>query len=437
MDYSTTNSDIFDEKVSKGYLFIALIWLAFLLPVTAWSAFPFIIGHTNLSELAIIAMPFVYSLYPRNNEIWSSATHSHLRKAILLFFTSVILVNFSQYFFYGGRLSEYFLANRPLIPLFASLALIYFGPRINTKLLVINLCLCLFFSFIISLAFFFLEIGFKPFFYTELDEEAFEIVRQGRLYNVNGAFSFLALGISYGIIKHKEQINPKWLRYVILLCALFSIFVAVLAFNRTFLAIAILFFIYLIIRHFNLQTNTFLMLVAILSISLSYYAYSSDFEVRSQVDRRIFIPLESREALLSSVYYNNRDVLYMDYLDAAKKYSYIGVPPNDILSERIIAGRSVSVNVSDVSLITVLFRFGTLSLIIYLFVFVCYYRYVKNMFLTNTNGLSNTLCFSILVVLPFMFMASFNIDILARHYSVLFIALLTLAITKHSIKNLQ
>ena len=432
IDYSEINSYPQIEQGSKGYIFLVLIWFAFLLPAKNWGAFPFIVGHTSLSELAIIAMPFVYALYPQNDAIVSNATYSVLRKAILLFFGFSIFINILQYLIYGGSGMDYFRENRPLIPMYVSLILIYLGPRIKSKLFLVNFCLCLTASFIISLSMFLLDIEFTPFFRTDFDKEAYEVISQGRLYNVNGDFAYLSLSLLVGIGIYRKSLKRLWFFPTFILCCLICLIVAYLSFNRTFIFISLFMLLFFSVRFFSMQTNLIVLVCIILAITTMYFAFNLVEPVRTQIENRLVIPSQNREAFFKSFYYGNRDILYMDYSEVINKFFPIGVPPTVSISEKYLRGQIVSQNTSDISLLNVLFRVGIIPLIIYILIWKMFYKYISAMKVSDTKPIGKTLQLSLLYSLPFMALASFNIDLFVSHYSILFIVFFFLSISTYS-----
>lgn len=411
----------------NGYLFIFLMWIAFLSPVPYWSAFPFIIGTTNLSELAIIAMPFVYALYPRNKAIPSRTKYRFLRKVILLFVVFSIFINILQFLTYGGSIIDYVRANRHLIPLFVALTLIYLGPRIKPKLLLANLFLCLSVSFIISMIYFFADLDFTPFYATNLDEEAYEVFRGGRLGNINAGFSYLAVGVLAGVNLKKKDLHSVYLYWLSVFVCLLSIVMLFLQFSRTGIGIILLFILFLNIRFFSVRISIITILTLITAVYVLYNAYNYSEVVQRQVESRIISALQGQDELLDSVYFNNRDILYEDYWKAGKKYFLIGVPPTVPITLKYDKGELKAVNLSDISLVTVFLRLGLVTSLIYFSIFVLFYKYLLNIDASKILPWSRVMHFALLYSFPFIVLASFNVDILARHYSILFVALFFLA----------
>lgn len=409
---------------ARGSLFLALLWIAFLLPNIHWTAFPFIIGHTNLSELALILMPFVYALYPRQRAVWYT---KKLQYAILGFFLFSILNNLFQMAIYGGTITEFFRVHRSLIPLYIAMAIIYLGPRVRPKLLLANLAACLSISFTISIVFFFFDLDFHPLFHAEIDEEAYEILLDGRLYNINAGFSYLALGLMVVILFFRQKLKPKKLVWLLLLACTLSIFTTVLTFNRTSLVIFALFFVLVVPFFFRLRVVFYMMIIFLVIILMGIYSYKHFDFVQRQVDSRITIPLREG-VILESVYYGKREYMYESYLSLGKKYFLIGVPPQMPWFTVFRKDRFLQVRTSDISFVTVLLRNGLLPLLFYFCIGGLLYRGLWKMRIQITDGWSLSLTRSLIITIPIMLIVSFNIDILSRHYSVLLLAFLFVAI---------
>jgi len=377
----------YDEKVKlergcKGFIFLILIWIAFILPRPYWSTIPFFIGHTNLSELAIILLPFVYALYPINKEIVTSKEYILLKKTILVFITLFICVNVIQYLAYGGSILDYIRVNHFFIPLYVSMMLIYMGPRIDSKLLLMNLLLCLSFSYFLSLLWFFFDIEITPFFAGSRVKEDFEILREGRIANVNSGFAYIALVILFLISSYRKHLQIKPLLFNALLgCCMLSLILQFLSFNRTFLLISIFFLFFINLKYFKFRTIVItLCLVSSIGASL-YFVYNHSEAVQKQVEQRIFAVMQGQDALLGSVYYNKRDILYQDYLKAGEKYYLLGVPPNVAVTEVFVDGEYRVVNVSDVSLITIFLRVGIIPFFVYIIFGIVFYKYIYFIFI--------------------------------------------------------
>lgn len=429
-DTRTVQSNIIQEQGSNGYIFLGLIWLAFLLPSKYWGAFNFIIGHTNLSEMAIIAMPFVYALYPRNDAIVSETKYLRMRKAIFIFFGLILLVNIMQFLIYSGAIKDYILANRSLVPLFVSLALIYMGPRIKSRLLILNIGLCLSLSFAISLLYVFFNLEFTPIFSTELDEEAFEIFAAGRVGNINADYSYLSVYILVLASVYWKYIKKNVLFIVLMASCILGIFVNYMTFNRTFMIISPLMIAFFAYRYFNLRTIMTVIIMVCSSFIFIYYIYTINDIIRYQVDNRIIYTAQSKERFLTSAYYDNRDVLYMSYLEAGEKYFPLGVPPTATVTERYHRGRFLSYNTTDISLLNVFLRFGIITAILFILIGTLFYKYIASKKLENSPVINKIIQLSLLYSLPFMALASFNIDLFVGHYSVLFISILFVSIQK-------
>jgi len=412
---------------ARGKLFLVLIWFAFLLPNAHWTSFPFVIGHSNLSELALILMPFVYALYPRQS---ASLYTKKLKYAILGFFLFSIFNNILQKLIYGGSIIEFFRVHRSLIPLYVAMMLIYLGPRVRPRLLLYNLAACLSFSFIISLIFFIFNLDFHPLFPAEISDEAYEIFVKGRLYNVNSGFSFIALFLIVNMIPLRHKLKPKKMASILLMTCTLSIIVNVLNFSRTFLIVSILFFLTVFPFLVKFRYVGYVLILIFTLIFITNYVYKKYDIIKYQIDKRIINPIKEKE-LLESVYYGTRENMYENYLSLGKKYFFTGVPPEVPFYSTFIRGDYLDIRVTDISFVTVLLRNGFLSLLFYLYFFFLLYRNLwKNKYRKMSNYWSFLIYRTLLVAIPFMIIASFNIDILARHYSVVFISLFLISLTK-------
>jgi len=412
---------------AKGKLFLVLLWFAFLLPNAHWTSFPFVIGHSNLSELAMILMPFVYALYPRQSASWYT---KKLKYAILGFFLFSIFNNILQKLIYGGSIIEFFRVHRSLIPLYVAMMLIYFGPRVRPRLLLYNLAACLSFSFIISLIFFIFNLDFHPLFPAEIRDEAYEIFAKGRLYNVNGGFSYIALALFVNMVSLRHKLKSKKLVFILFTASTLSVVVNVLSFNRTFLIVSILFFVTVTPFFVKFKSVVYIWILILALVFFVNYVYKNYEVVKRQINQRIINPIEE-ETLLENVYYGKREYMFENYFSLGKKYFFTGVPPKVSFYTKFIRGDYFDVRVTDISFVTVLLRNGLLSLLFYLYFWYLLYRHLwKSKYRKISNDWSFLIYRTLLVAIPFMIIASFNIDILARHYSVVFISLFLISLTK-------
>ncbi|MDY6949977.1 MAG: hypothetical protein SWE60_00560 [Thermodesulfobacteriota bacterium] len=403
---------------ATGGLFLVLLWAAFVLPKANWAAFQFVVGHTTFSELSLILMPFIYALYPRQRAFWHT---KQLRTAIVAFFASCVFCNLAQYLLYGGSITSFCRVHRALIPLYCAMALLYLGPRIRPKAIIGNLGACLSVSFLISLVFFFFDIDFTPFFNAELTEEAYELIRSGRLYNVNAGFGYVALTIIAAFCYYRKKLPKRQSNWLLLFASALSVLASILTYNRTFLVILPLLIAASLLTFFRLRVAFYFILGMCFAVLLGLYGYYQYDRVQRQVDQRIILPLKHQE-ILENVYYGKREVLYEGYFDLAKEYALTGVPPDVPLA--VVGFQSREVVTTDISFATVLLRNGVFSFMAYLWAGFLVYRNLWKIKDRKEGPTAKMLRRSLLLAIPFMLAAGLNIDILARHYPVVFVVLL-------------
>ncbi|MDY6838802.1 MAG: hypothetical protein SWH78_12605 [Thermodesulfobacteriota bacterium] len=256
-------------------------------------------------------------------------------------------------------------------------------------------------------------------------EGAYEVVRSGRLYNVNAGFAYLGLAIiaAFSYYRKKAQANRATLFLVV--ASALAILTCILTFNRTFLFVSPFLIITSLLIFSRFRVVLYLILTVSLAISLGLYSYREAETVRRQVDERIIIPLK-HQRIFENVYYGKRDVLYRSYFEVGKDYFLTGVPPHVPLC--IVGLESRQVMTTDISFVSVVLRNGFFSFLVYCWVGWLIYRSLWKMKNKNEWSQAGMLRRSLLMALPFMAIASLNIDILARHYSIVFVALLIVSV---------
>jgi hypothetical protein len=410
----------------RGILFYGLIWVVFMLPNTYWTAVPFVIGHTNLSELGLILLPLVYRLYPKRKARWHSRS---LQTTIIIFWLACFIGVFIQFIFEKANPVTLIKTNRIMLPLFACTALLFLGARLSSRRILYHFLGAISCSFFLGLLASAVGFQFSGFGGASLEEGAFDVGQHGRLYNVNSSFSYFAIAITATLVSAKKSLivaDSQYPRFVFWAIAM-SLIGGVLTFNRTFLGIGALFLLVSSMMILKPKVVAVALGLILIGGATGYLAYTNNGEIKKQVDRRIIRPF-TEDRLSEQLFHEGRRVGYRIYQEQLLKTSrgVTGVAPG-IVGYPTRDGY-YNVNSADISFVTVWWRFGAFALMMWFVLFfvlakqlVAHRRQSKSTFFKSHAS-------SLLIGMTLLALASLNIDVLARHYTIVHLGVLVIAL---------
>jgi hypothetical protein len=302
------------------------------------------------------------------------------------------------------------------LPLFSSLLLLIQGIRSDIKKVWKVFLLAVSFSSILSIISVFVTI---PIYY---NEQSGNILMEhgGRLINSNASFGIIGL---YLLFSDKN----KWYNKgnLPLFTSILSIVTLVLTFNRTYLALLFIGFIYLSFKTFSLKNALKIILLPLIGLGTVYTAYDTFPAIEHQVDKRILSIINQKTTITQSTIENNRDIIYDGVVKRIDEgYWLWGLPIEKPIFSWGKKLNDVGYLVTDTSFINVLLRYGIAALLFLVFI---YYKLFK---LSENNFYK--FCFII-----FAF-ASLNIDSLFRQNSVFFLVIIFMIsnqVNKHIYKK--
>ncbi|GAB3224318.1 hypothetical protein GCM10027454_19890 [Algoriphagus aestuariicola] len=245
-----------------------------------------------------------------------------------------------------------------------------------------------------------------PIYYNLEDEDILEM-SNGRIVNSNASFGIIGLCLLFSS-RDAWYNRGVLVRYVSIL----SIISLLLTFNRTYLALFVLLFVYLSYITFSRKFFLKTVFIPILFLGLTFILYTNIDTIQRQIDRRILSIIFQETSLVESTIESNRDEIYIGILEKIEKgYWIIGLPydvPIFVRSARF-GKESVLLSTTDTSFANILLRFGVVSLLLYLLILA---RFVK---------IDRAKAFSIVFIIYLL--ASLNVDSLMAQNSILFLVL--------------
>lgn len=385
-------------------LFYIVLFLGFLLPtnVDFFIKFPGVL--LPVREFAFILLPLV-NLFCRSSRSINIANRK-LKALIACFLIIIFFTEFLKHFFYYEGIENAIKTIRMGLPLFSSLILVYTGIRADIEKVWKTLLCAVSISSILSLLTLFVFLPIYP----PLDGQNILEVLQGRLVNSNCTFGFIAL---YFILKDKGTwYNKGWLP---VLTAFLSISSLIMSFNRTYLALLILAFLYLSLTNFSVRKILRLVFYPVIAITIFMSAYNYSDVIKNQVDTRILDVVFGATLLSESVYENNRDVIFDGVSNRINQgYWLFGLSYNTPIYSAVNASNGeVTLKPStDTSVVNILLRYGFLPFLFFISIF--YYL------ISKIN--SGIFIFSFVIY----FFASFNTDAFVKDNSVFFLLIIYL-----------
>jgi hypothetical protein len=388
-------------------IFYFLLFVGFFLPTNTDFYLPLPGVLLKINELAFILLPIVNIFCHSKKRV---RVKRKLKTSILLFILFILFTEFIlKHLAYSQSVADSFKAFRLGLPLISSLLILYFGLRADTTLVWKTLLLAVGWSILISFLSLFIHL---PIYHNlETGEDVLNST-QGRLINSNAPFGIIGL---YLIFKDKDKWYNKGrlVKYVSIL----SVIALIFTFNRTYLALLVLSFVYISYKTFSRKTVIKIIFIPILLVFVSTIAYNNSTKIRNQVDKRILSIIAGQTTIEQSTVENNRDVIIKGVKDKIEAgYWMIGLPYKIPIFIKPLSYNSKDTDsdsiITDTSFVNILLRYGLMPLFLITLIFIKLYK------LNTINIYSYT--FIVFLV------ASLNTDSLFRQDSIFFMIMLFL-----------
>lgn len=399
------------ESLPKGYLFGFLLALAFLPPDYRFLYLPSFGGIIfSAKEISLMALPVVYYFFYPDRKL--HVISPGLRQLIFLFFGAIVLAEFLKMGFYRQSVGDIAKSVRVGIPLFSGLLILVQGVKLNPKW-----CVSVFLSI---LALSMLLTPIMPFLgldgvYRDLGdaEIELEVLKRGRIFNQN--FPFALIGVAALFVCRKwgagDRAERRLYHLVVALSCL-SVLVAVLSFNRTFLAGMALVGVICSIRYFQASRLVKGGLIVLIAIGPALAFYNTSEEVQRQVDTRILEVLEDRDVFLERIYYQNRAQMYEYYWGDLKQFWSLGLPG---YRHPWVTSEGTS-SKTDISLYNIWIKYGLGALVVFVVFWAKFYRSARNWLgRIQSDSIAGGLLRAVVVAFPVYLLASLNMDVLVHH----------------------
>ena len=369
----------------------------------------------QIRELAFLLLPVVNLFCWSNNRVW--VADRKLKALIAWFLIIVVFTELFKHLNYYEGLVNVLKTFRIGLPLFSSLLLVYTGIRADIEKVWRSLLWAISVSAVLTLITPFVYLPIYP----SIEGENILEATQGRLMNSNSSFGIIGIYLLY---KDKDRWYNKG--RLPMLTSLLSIAVLILSFNRTYLALLALTFIYLSFTEFSFRKAFKIIYIPVVALGIFWAAYNYSEVIQRQVDKRIFDIVTGKTELSESVYENNREVIFDGVIDRIKDgYWLFGLSHDKPIftwyrdSSMYSDSGYFDMTTTDTSFFNILLRYGLIPFIFFLSIM---YRIFK----TATLGIYH---FSFLIFL----VASLNLDALVRHNSIFL--LITLLFITYSIES--
>ncbi len=413
-NYNRTDTIDHTPALPKGYIFNLLLFLIFVLP--DWDLGSFQLGPviTDIREVSLVLLPIVYFFYPSQNK---SSLRLATKYWILAFFILLVGTELVKKMHYGISLFDTIKNLRIGVPVFSGLLVLLQGKKVNPEFCLKTILVAIIISCVLTPLF--VLLGIEPANFTLEDRQLqVQYLEQGRLINDNYEFGLIGIALLY--LVPKVHTYKTGLKRLLLIASVFSLIIMVLFFNRTLLTATFLLGLILFFKNFSLKTLAYITGAVVLIAVIGGYFYQTNAEVREQVQDRILIVFQEEGGLAESVYYDNRDKLYAEYLDQLGDHWLLGIPGGDVL---IDTGNVMS-SKSDISFFNVWIRYGIVAEIVFIIIFiaVCLDHKKKLEYLPR-GSLSYQIGRAVMLTIPLFVLVSFNVDVLVGHNAILFLLL--------------
>ena len=352
----------------------------------------------QVREIAFLLLPFLNLLCRSTNRV--KVAGKKLQYLILLFISIVVVTEVLKHLYYGGGLGATFKTIRIGLPLFSCLVILFFGLRANVEKVWRTLLWAISASAVLTIITPFVYLPIYP----VIEGENIIEATAGRFINSNASFGIIGVYLLY---KDQDRWYNKGL--LVKITAILSIIILILSFNRTYLALLALAFVYLSFSEFSFRRAIKYVSIPFLALGVFWSFYNYSNVVQRQVDKRIISVLAGQTELVESVYVDSRDIIYMGIAEKIKKGNWlIGLPYSEKIFYKYRPGGIYGASKTDISFVNVLLRYGIIPLIILGLIFLRF----------NKGGSFGMFAFI------FYLIASLNIDSLLAHNSVLFLTLI-------------
>ncbi len=379
-----------------NFLFYVTLFLGFFLPNNASFYFTLPGVQLQVRELAFLLLPLLNAIFVSDGKAWRS--DRKLKKLIVAFVLIVIVTEIFKHVYFDEPIGNAIKTIRMGLPLLSSIWLLYAGIRADLQLVWRTILWAISVSVVLTLMSFFVNI---PIYSTYEGENILEAT-QGRLMNANSSFGIIGIFLLY---KSKNRwYDGGWLSRM---TALLSVAALILSFNRTYLALLSLAFVYFSFTEASIRKAIKTAFIPLIALGIFWAAYNFSDVIQGQVDRRILDVIFGNTQLSESVYENNRDFITEGIKSRISEgYWAFGLPYsidifNFSIEREVIVGTK-----TDISFVNVLLRHGILPLFLLCLIF---YRLFALRFLMFRYAL---LIYSL---------ASFNIDALFAHNTIFFL----------------
>ncbi|MBZ9629079.1 hypothetical protein LB450_13300 [Psychroflexus sp. CAK1W] len=393
-------------------IFYILLFFGFFLPTNSNFYIPLPGFLLQFNELAFLLLPFVNTLCTSKKQVRLKDFKLKKKIVLLLFiilFTEIIIKGL----LYNQSIVESFKAVRVGLPLFSSVVLLAQGVRADIRVIWKVLLWAIISSVILSIISIFIMLPI----YNDIEasDNIIEVFR-GRITNSNAAFGIIGL---YLLFKDKD----KWYNQGLLVktASVLSVISLILSFNRTYLAILALEFLYLSFTTLSFKNVFKLISLSVILFGIVIWSYNNIEQVQRQLDRRILSIILGQTNLYESAIENSRTVIYEGIVERVNEGHWIiGLPIDKPIFYWQKPTGAEPMIITDTSLVNILLRYGMIPLILFLWILHYMYR----------ESSSGIVPFTLIIFL----IASLNIDSLLRHNSILFLIIL-IFITHHEKKN--
>lgn len=386
-----------------NFLFYVLLFVGFFLPTNSNMYLPLPGVLLKVNEIAFLLLPII-NIFCTSNQKKINIGRK-LSKYILLYLAIVVITEFVfKPFVFGQSIGDSIKAFRIGLPFFSSMILLYSGINANIKVVWRIILYAISLSILLSILSLYINL---PIYYN-MEEENILQATQGRIMNSNAPFGIIGLYLLFAD-KDKWYNQGNLTKYVSIL----SIIALILSFNRTYLALLVLEFIYLAKKTMSYKSFFKILLYPILFFLLSFTVYKNNDTIQRQIDKRILSIVFEDNSLKEATIENNRDMIYKGVLNRIDEgYWVIGLPYNEpiYINTSVFLKESMPMNITDTSLINVVLRYGFISLLLFSLIYIKILRLSK---------MHNFLRVTLIIYL----IASLNIDSLFRHNSVFFIVI--------------
>lgn len=417
---------LLNEKTCHKLIIFGVICI-FIEPLKNLFVFPFLGFYLNISELglAVFAVGYFSSGPDLSKGVGKAIT-------VLSWVTLLVILTSEafKYFDFGHGLISIIRVNRIQFPGLAALLILGLGYRPGARSIVPAIFVGIMVSSGLALTFGILGIRpTNPFVNLSVTDLALQenSGATGRFGGNLASLGVLAILLIYfyGSSRRSFTISSNW-RMVTLAATILTIAIMAASFNRTLLLASIITLSFVLIFHFRIKA----FLMGIISTFVIFLTALSLMQINEgvarQVDKRIAIIFEGKEAILESVYYGNREHIYEQAIESISQHWLLGLPYGEPI---FVAYRGISPTpffYTDISFFNVFARYGILAgfLFLNLIILLIYNAYrMRNVFpMAELNMLSKTMLYG----WPIYVLISFNYDVFLRHPPVLFFILVTL-----------